>query len=52
MWVAGEVGMFETEGTAETECHAEKHGSSKGEQEDPDSVKEGGNVDILSVESG
>jgi hypothetical protein len=52
MRVTGEVGMFETEGTTEAECHAEEHGSSKGEQKDSNSVKEGGNVDILSVESG
>jgi len=44
--------MFETERATEAECHAEEHGSGKGEQEDPNSVKEGGNVDIFSVESG
>jgi hypothetical protein len=52
MWITSEIGMFETERTAEAKCHAEKHGSGKGEQEDSNSVKERGNVDILSVESG
>jgi hypothetical protein len=52
MGVGRKVRVLQAETAGEAECHTEQHGHEEREEEYADSVKEGREVDVLSVELG